>query len=351
MATPPNDDTIMLFKLLADGQWHPYEEIRDRLAATVPPGRALRKYQERVDYARRYKGDPDYDTEADEDTRIYYGARACAQIAITSWKGRGVMYMGEGPNKKIRIKPGFKSWGIEQVTEENRDIVPPRRAEAAPEGQGVTETPPEEPAPAGEAAAAHGDPTGDHLANYQWLCPRCSYMNSGLACTHCGVLLMDSSMGGEQQKVASDELAEQESPEDAVVEVVGPVEPKELPTAVPEDDEVPDYAAGDPDRDGYAWPPLTDGYGECEVCGELIKNAEKHAEWHRHLEERMAVRDREEMALFAESEIRELVGEVIADHLDRFQVNMVDYLSTQFAQLETMIWRQSRGQSNRKFPR
>ena len=84
MATPPTDDTRQLFKLLADGGWHSYEEIRDEIARAVPPGRALRKYQERIDYARKQKGDPEYDTDLSEDDRIYYGQRSCAQIVITS---------------------------------------------------------------------------------------------------------------------------------------------------------------------------------------------------------------------------------------------------------------------------
>lgn len=114
MPTPPSDDTRTLFRLIADGEWHEYEEIRAKIAASVPPGRALRKYEERVEYKRKYKNDPAYDTAVGEDERIHYGAKACAQVVITSWKGRGLQSREVAGRKWIRIRPGFVSWGLEK---------------------------------------------------------------------------------------------------------------------------------------------------------------------------------------------------------------------------------------------
>lgn len=113
MATPPSADTRTLFKMISDGQWHPYDKIRDAIAASVAPGRALRRYEERVAYKRKYSKDPDYDTAANEDERILLGARACAQSVISSWKGRGVQYRAFADRKEIRLRPGFTSWGLQ----------------------------------------------------------------------------------------------------------------------------------------------------------------------------------------------------------------------------------------------
>ncbi len=338
MATPPSDDSRMLFKLLADGEWHPYEAIRDRLAATVPPGRALRKYEERIEYARRYKGDPDYDTDADEDTRIYYGSRSCAQIAITSWKGRGLMFYGEGPKKQIRIKPGFKSWGIEQMQDhENADVDPPQRGQDAPDEQGVTEVRGQAQHPAPERRTS----LATALQGYEWLCPRCSALNRQNECTGCGVKLMETASApddDEQQWQSEQEFSPEPEPaqdeETAAMAVLSV--PKELPTA---------------SQDGYGWTGGSAEDTECDICGELIRNRDKHAKWHADLDARIDGRDRPEMALFAESEIRDLFEDVVSNALDRFQVGLVDYLSTQFAQLETQIWRQQRTGNQKKWPR
>lgn len=115
MATPPNDDTKVLFRLLVDQQWHSYWEVRDAIAKTIPPGRALRKYEEGVSFRRRYKhgNDPSYDSNLTEQDRIEYGARSCAGITITSWTRSGALLRrGEGRDKEIRVKPGWTSWGI-----------------------------------------------------------------------------------------------------------------------------------------------------------------------------------------------------------------------------------------------
>lgn len=129
MATPPNDDTKLMFKLLADGNWHNYYEVRDAIASAVPPGRALRKYQDRVAAVRRKRGD-DYDTGATEDDRIYFGARACGQIVLTSWRNRGIEIAGTEENKRVRVRPGFKTWGIESLPD---DPVEPEGGEVVPE--------------------------------------------------------------------------------------------------------------------------------------------------------------------------------------------------------------------------
>lgn len=113
MPTPPSDDTRVLFSLIADGEWHEYYGIRDQIAKRVPPGRALRKYDDRIDRKRRQLNNPSYTTTATEFERQAYGAKECAQVVISSWKGRGLDQKREGETLFIRRTPGVRLYGID----------------------------------------------------------------------------------------------------------------------------------------------------------------------------------------------------------------------------------------------
>jgi hypothetical protein len=273
MATPPNDDTKMLMKLLADGQWHDYEDIRDRVAQAVPPGRALRKYQERIESARRQKNNPDYDTDASEDARIYYGARACAQTVITSWKDRGIEYSGTRANRKIRVRPGFRTWGVE--------VAPP-----TPEVPEVQNAPEMAPAEAEEADLEPVSPQGYDPTEVE-----------------VGVPEIDFSISPPPVAVGPPKLSV----------------PKPGPPPVPS-------------------PPVREAV-ECEECSQLVGNIKNHRRWHRREREAREATPpvREEMALFAESEIRSLVQGIVKEELDKFQVGMQAWLANQFVQVEAAI--------------
>lgn len=284
MATPPNDDTRYLFRLIADGEWHPYEAIRDKVADAVPPGRALRKYQERIDYTRRSKNDPHYDTDLTEDERIFYGQRGCAQGVITSWKGRGIQYRGEGADKQIRIRPGFKTWGV--------DAMGPDKAE--------NEQTPTDPSPEDSEPSEPGQQTPD-------------------------------------------EAVQQQQPPVIVTPVVEPVHsPPPLAEAVAawvEEKMGPSVDPDDFDREVYydgSSPAVTDtrAPGECPVCGLGVMDWELHEDWHRRYEE---VGSRSDMALFSESDVRTLMGDVIRQELDNFQSGMSMWLETQFADVHAAL--------------
>ncbi len=202
MATPPSDDTITLFKLLADGQWHNYYDVKDALAATVPPGRALRKYDERY---RSGRGGRNLATESgsplSEDEQILYGARACAQSTISSWKGKALMFRGEAKDKEIRVKPGFQgAWGIKQPAAE--------AAEPGKEAGGYTEVPPtdsepSEPRTAGvdealrklaENASAEPAPSSVKLgdgSDYAWPPLSPAVVAERVGCGLCGLQIAD----------------------------------------------------------------------------------------------------------------------------------------------------------------
>jgi hypothetical protein len=295
MATPPSDDSRTLFKLIADGSWHPYEEIRDRIAATVPPGRALRKYQERVAYARQYKNDPSYDTSASEDERIYLGAKACAQIAITSWKGRGVQYSGDGPNKQIRIKPGFKSWGLE--------------------AEGVGQPTPE--ASEGSEPGVEGADEAQQQEARDWQSLLAAEEARDPKSAFWDVV--------EGRRAQYNQLTQQYFR--SLEQGDAPNRPRPLLRIEPEVREL--SAEEDQEAQRIFGPPeATDS----EQPGEELESVEEPPPIP---QERPL--DRAEMALFNESEIRDLVAQEVAKQLDGFQGGMQEYLAEQFDQVRAQI--------------
>jgi hypothetical protein len=311
MATPPSDDSRTLFKLIADGSWHPYEEIRDRIAATVPPGRALRKYQERVAYARQYKNDPSYDTSASEDERIYLGAKACAQIAITSWKGRGVQYSGDGPNKQIRIKPGFKSWGLE--------------------AEGVGQPTPEasegsEPAVEGGEQAQEQEVQEQEAQDWRsLLAAQEKELQDWRSLLAAGQPDDRSVFWGvvEGRRAHYNHMTRQHvrpvQRDEASVLPSRRVEPEVRELTAEEDQEAQRI---------FGPPEATDS----EQAGEGLEPVKEPAPIP---QERPL--DRAEMALFNESEIRDLVAQEVAKQLDGFQGGMQEYLAEQFDQVRAQI--------------
>lgn len=282
MATPPSDDTITLFKLLADEQWHPYFEIRDKLAKSVPPGRALRKYDEAYRMGRTQRKQEPTGSPLSEDDQILYGARKCAQVTISSWKGKGIISRGEGADKEVRIKPGFQAWGVSSAPET------PQKPE------GSTEVPPQ------------------------------------------------SSVASESRPDRLDEESPPSpaQPEPAVRENVPEVstvqpEPVEDVIAVPD----PVSPAGPPPSD-YAWPPMspaviaTAGSG-CTICGLQVGDLMTHGQWHEELDSSLReVRQGLEDQLRSASQIEEVFARV----LDQFQGGMQGYLDQQFAQVNSQLF-------------
>lgn len=271
MATPPSDDSRTLFKLLADGEWHSYTVIRDALARTVPPGRAIRRYEERLSYSREFltgKGGPQRNPSEDE--KIELGQRACAQRIITSWKGRGVQAQGEGEDKKIRLKPGFRSWGV--------DVTVP--AQTGEDSAGYTDVPPEPVEPSEEDLSKPQSPPAD------------------------SPVLPDAEPAPQRAQV--------EAPKAPAGEHVPP--------------------AGE---DPYAWPSqkvAAPQWPECPQCGLMVINQARHDEWHAGMN---GPAQRPEMALLDENAMRTLLGDVMGLVLDKFQGGMEQYLEDRFNDVES----------------
>lgn len=301
MATPPNDDTKALFRLLADREWHNYDKIKKALAQTVAPGRALRKYQERVDYSRKYDANS-YKVLPSEDEQIELGKVACAQIAITSWKGRGIISRGQGAEKEIKVKPGFRSYGIPGFDTEPEGQDPP------PEPPGYTEVPPDDSEP---SEADTSTPDGD----------------SGLA----GAV-------NEQLDGLLARIRAQKRPAAEVAEEAAEVE--EAEQALRErraKDDIPTFEVDEifPDAqsaEAYEWPKGTimvpSTATPCIACGQLVVDIELHSQWHSELAGGAS------LPVFSLEDVRSQVDNALAAHLDAFQVGMTNWLVDQFAMLE-----------------
>lgn len=79
-----------LLKLLADGEWHPFDDIVAALGAIIAPGPALRKYERREANRQRIHGAPRVRPELSDDDKIASGRLVFASEAISSYKKRYV---------------------------------------------------------------------------------------------------------------------------------------------------------------------------------------------------------------------------------------------------------------------
>lgn len=107
MATPVTDETRTLIKLLQSGEWMPYSKIYESLAATVPPGKAVRRYRSRVAQRELHEG-PRRTPELPEDQQIASGQRTLANVTINSAKKRFVEIDIIDGEKRIRLRPGVE---------------------------------------------------------------------------------------------------------------------------------------------------------------------------------------------------------------------------------------------------
>lgn len=107
MPTPWSPDVRALIRLLEDYGWHDYKEVVERLAEKMPPGRALRRYEERVAYRRERNGTTRYLSSPEEDEKILYGQRVLANVAFNSLRRRYLdIRVDDAGRKQIRLRPG-----------------------------------------------------------------------------------------------------------------------------------------------------------------------------------------------------------------------------------------------------
>lgn len=251
MPTPWSNEAKTLFKLIGDGEWHPYHETLLRVAATIAPGRALRFYEHRLAYRRKHAHTEKTEVVLSEDERIYYGQRGLADRMIQGVKRRNLDFDGEREQRRIRLRPGVVIWA------------PGQEPQSPAEAPGVPQDTPADPEP---------------------------------------------SEAGEPDSVSAPQAEVEAMPEFTLEELgLGPM---------------------------TSW-------HSCEECGLMVSDRRLHEEWH---QAQNVVPDREEMALFAESEIRELIRQEVGSILDEHQEGLQSWLVEQFLQLEREISR-SRGGS------
>lgn len=103
MTVSPNlsDEARTLLKLIADGEWHPYAPVVDAVCATVPPGKAYRRYQA-VTSNRRLHNGPRKGPELTEDEQIRSGRRAIVTDLVSSLRKRYVEIRDTDDGREIR---------------------------------------------------------------------------------------------------------------------------------------------------------------------------------------------------------------------------------------------------------
>ncbi len=109
--TPFSTEVRTLFRLLEDRGWHDWREIKERLAATVAPGKALRKYEERLTKRRDRGGHAPMPNDLSEDDKILYGQRLLADAAMQGIKRRWLEVehnAGGFSMKMVRLQPGVE---------------------------------------------------------------------------------------------------------------------------------------------------------------------------------------------------------------------------------------------------
>lgn len=302
MATPPSDETRTLFKLLLDREWHRYEDIHTALAATVPPGKALRRYENRLSASRGLRGDQKTEILLTETEQIDFGQRGIAQATISSWKGRGIIQRGEGRDKEIKIKPGFQTWGLDDAVPQAAESGPQAAGQDPPkEAQGYTEVPPSD-----------SEPSDATRTTREWPPP---------------------SAAGPPQEILPAEGGSFRPP----------VEP--LPRRQPNNAWVPR------DEAHYAWPgsaPEVKGaeaIQSCVECGLAVIDMEIHEDWHASQSSAMSHQVRisfdeateQGVADRVQAVLDPLLDQALSRALDRFQRGMQEYLENRFAQLEASL--------------
>lgn len=311
MATPPSDETRSLFKLLGDREWHRYEDVLNDLAATVPPGKAVRRYEDRLIASREFRGDNKTEIVLSETEQIELGARAIAQTTISSWKGRGIIQRGDSrEEKEIRIKPGFRTWGLSDLIRPE----PTRGEDGAPtqtpeEGGGYTDLQGRGSEPPVTAAGTAEVPL--ELAADPEVAHPIVRINGYER-------YLGDAVPGYVFEPPADEPPSQPPTDEP------PVQESDW---IPQDDA--DYRWGEQARSVTGDEPA-----ECGICGLAVIDQQLHDRWHEA--QSQALRE-QPMALVDEVTLRTLVSGEIGQCLDRFQDGMQQYLSAQFAQLDERI--------------
>lgn len=107
MAPAPSQWHLTLLDILADGDWHPYREVNERLGSLIAPGRALRHYESKEQRRREYEG-PRKFRPLSEEQKIATGRRILAGIQIHRARDRYVQIEDRADRSRwIRRHPQY----------------------------------------------------------------------------------------------------------------------------------------------------------------------------------------------------------------------------------------------------
>lgn len=375
MPSPLSDETVDMFRLLADGQWHPYEELKAKIAARIAPGRAWRRYQNDLEARREQKGNPTYDTDLDEDERIKYGGLRLAQGSISKWKGKGVIVQDLDGIKRVKLKHGFWPAGMPEgdvpVVEENiagraddglvQESVPaePKPRKASPKKESVpapsAQDPPSEDLGVGEVTPEPSEPSEVPLPTvespparkeikHDFLTRALSFGVTGPiygpnpAIFHTRPL---ASLSGPQEAIEAleESIPAQYSRDDylkAVEERFPQLVEPEAPVGERTEEKPVKPVMAAPSMPAFALKPslTVEELPRCPECFGLIQDWEAHLAWHGAYVKRSELSGAD---LWSESQVRRVVSDELGSILDRFQVSMQGYLEQQFAQLSGLV--------------
>lgn len=118
VAPPASLEGKALLKLLDDGEWHPLDEITRALCATIAPGKALRRYEERESNRTKHRGER-VTAELTDDEKIASGQRTLANVTINSYKKRYVEIAEDDDGQRmVRKRTDAPASNLPKITEE-----------------------------------------------------------------------------------------------------------------------------------------------------------------------------------------------------------------------------------------
>lgn len=148
MVAPMSPEVKMLLRLLDDGEWHDLEVMLQRLSATVPPGKALRRYLERATLRESREG-PRKKPELSDEEKIASGQRTLANVAVNSMKKRYIEVMGTPEGRRVRRRPDIEVSLPPKFTADDDDDEPQSAGSPplVPEGQFTADDEPQSAEP------------------------------------------------------------------------------------------------------------------------------------------------------------------------------------------------------------
>ncbi len=106
LASPMSTEARILLKLLDDGRWHDYTAVRVRLAATVAPGKALRRYDTN-EASRVARRGPRIGPQLSDEEKILSGQASIATDVMHSMRKHHIDVRDLDGTRQVRRRPAL----------------------------------------------------------------------------------------------------------------------------------------------------------------------------------------------------------------------------------------------------